>query len=112
VVGNVGSDVKFESGARGPAVNLSCRVEGATKHLKCMALVTRNTRKRVEDEFCTRRLCRVKVVNTRMRVAQPTSGGAVAWLARRRAAFAEAKAGPVGRRSAFPPPRSSFDRIP
>jgi adenylate cyclase len=63
VVGNVGSEVKFKYGARGPTVNLASRVEGATKHLKCQMLITAGTKERVGEEFATRRLCRVKVVN-------------------------------------------------
>jgi adenylate cyclase len=63
VVGNVGSEVKFKYGARGPTVNLASRVEGATKHLKCQVLITADTKRRVGEEFATRRLCQVKVVN-------------------------------------------------
>jgi adenylate cyclase len=63
VVGNVGSEVKFKYGARGPHVNLASRVEGATKYLKCAALITEYTKARVGDEFPTRKLCQVKVIN-------------------------------------------------
>jgi adenylate cyclase len=44
-------------------VNLASRVQGATKYLRTRLLITDSTRSRLGDEFCTRRLCKVRVVN-------------------------------------------------
>lgn len=62
-VGNIGSTRKFKYGPLGNGVNLGSRVEGATKYLRVPALVTGATRRLVGNEFHTRRLCTVRVVN-------------------------------------------------
>lgn len=62
-VGNIGSTRKFKYGPLGNGVNLGSRVEGATKYLRVPALVTGATRRLVGNEFLTRRLCTVRVVN-------------------------------------------------
>jgi adenylate cyclase len=62
-VGNTGSRHKFKYGPLGPMVNLASRVQGATKYLRTRFLVTESTRARLGDEFWTRRLCKVRVVN-------------------------------------------------
>jgi adenylate cyclase len=62
-VGNTGSQHKFKYGPLGPMVNLASRVQGATKYLRTRLLITEFTRSRVGDEFWTRRLCKVRVVN-------------------------------------------------
>jgi adenylate cyclase len=62
-VGNMGSRHKFKYGPLGPTVNLASRVQGATKYLRSRLLITADTRKQVGDEFATRRLCKVRVVN-------------------------------------------------
>ncbi len=62
-VGNVGTKHKFKYGPLGPTNNLASRVQGATKFLRVPMLVTGATRARLDHEFATRRLTRVKVVN-------------------------------------------------
>jgi adenylate cyclase len=62
-VGNTGSKHKFKYGPLGPMVNLASRVQGATKYLRTRLLITESTRALLGDEFCTRRLCKVRVVN-------------------------------------------------
>lgn len=62
-VGNVGSRIKFKYGALGNTVNLSSRVQGATKYLKTPILITAATQAALDDRFLTRRLCDVRVVN-------------------------------------------------
>lgn len=66
-VGNTGSVRKFKYGALGNAVNLSSRVQGATKYLRTGILITEQTRQRLPDTAATRRLCSVHVVN----IAEP-----------------------------------------
>jgi adenylate cyclase len=48
-------------------VNVASRVQGATKYLKCRAVMTGATKEAVRDDFPTRRLCEVQVVN----IAEP-----------------------------------------
>jgi adenylate cyclase len=62
-VGNVGTKHKFKYGPLGPTNNLASRVQGATKFLRVPTLVTGATRGFLDNEFATRRLTRVKVVN-------------------------------------------------
>jgi adenylate cyclase len=62
-VGNVGSKLKFKYGPLGNTVNLSSRVQGATKYLKTPVLITEATRQKLGPGVATRRLCRVRVVN-------------------------------------------------
>lgn len=62
-VGNIGSARKFKYGALGNAVNLSSRVQGATKYLRTGVLITEQTRSRLPDAIVVRRLCSVHVVN-------------------------------------------------
>lgn len=66
-VGNTGSPRKFKYGALGNAVNLSSRVQGATKYLRTGILMTEQTRSRLPDTMAARRLCSVHVVN----IAEP-----------------------------------------
>lgn len=66
-VGNTGSARKFKYGALGNSVNLSSRVQGATKYLRTGILITEQTRSRLPDTRATRRLCSVHVVN----IAEP-----------------------------------------
>lgn len=62
-VGNTGSSRKFMYGPLGNTVNLASRVEGATKYLQVPILLTGSTRELLgATEFCTRRLCQVRVV--------------------------------------------------
>ena len=62
-VGNTGSLRKFKYGPLGNTVNLASRVQNATKQVKCGAIITENTRAQIGDDFGTRRLCQVKVIN-------------------------------------------------
>jgi adenylate cyclase len=62
-VGNMGSRHKFKYGPLGPTVNLASRVQGATKFLRSRLLITEHTQKHLGDEFPTRRLGKVRVVN-------------------------------------------------
>jgi adenylate cyclase len=62
-VGNTGSRHKFKYGPLGNTVNLASRVQGATKYLRCRLLITELTKNQLDDSFCTRRLCKVRVVN-------------------------------------------------
>ncbi len=62
-VGNTGSNRKFKYGPLGNVVNLASRVQGATKYLRSRLLVTGNTHDDLGDEFASRRLCKVRVVN-------------------------------------------------
>jgi adenylate cyclase len=62
-VGNMGSKHKFKYGPLGHHVNLASRVEGATKFLRTTLLITEFTQAGLGDEFHTRRLCQVRVVN-------------------------------------------------
>lgn len=66
-VGNMGSSHKFKYGPLGNCVNLASRVQGATKYLKCLLLLTGATQARLDPSFVTRRLGRVRVVN----IAEP-----------------------------------------
>ena len=79
-VGNVGSTYKFKYGALGNAVNLASRVQGATKYLNALILITAATRTHLGEGFATRRLCPVRVVNieqplTLYELAQPDRPG-------------------------------------
>jgi adenylate cyclase len=62
-VGNTGSQRKFKYGALGTVVNVASRVQGASKYLKTDLLITSATRNKLGNEFATRRLCSVNVVN-------------------------------------------------
>jgi adenylate cyclase len=68
-VGNIGSQRKFKYGALGNTVNLCSRVQGATKYLQTGILLTAQTRLRLDDTFCLRRLCEARVVN----IAEPVT---------------------------------------
>ncbi len=62
-VGNMGSKHKFKYGPLGPTVNLASRVQGATKYLRSRLLITEHTQQHLGDEFATRRLGKVRVIN-------------------------------------------------
>ena len=68
-VGNIGSVYKFKYGAIGNTVNLASRVQGATKYLKAPILITEATQKRLGENFASRRLCPIRVVNIEQPVA-------------------------------------------
>jgi adenylate cyclase len=88
LVGNTGGRRRLKYGPLGHAVNLACRIEGATKQLGVPALLSSATRAALDTPFATRRLCRVRVVG----VATPVDlfelypgadPAAESWLARR-----------------------------
>lgn len=62
-VGNTGTIRKFKYGPLGTTVNLASRVQGATKHFKARLIITGQTKAAIKDEFATRRLGKVRVVN-------------------------------------------------
>jgi adenylate cyclase len=69
LVGNVGSESKKKYGPLGNTVNLTSRVQGATKFLKLPLLITDSTQELVDPHFHTRRLCQARVVN----IAKPVT---------------------------------------
>lgn len=68
-VGNTGSRHKFKYGPLGTTVNMASRVQGVTKYLKVRLLVTEATRNKIGNEFATRRIGKVQVVN----IAEPVN---------------------------------------
>jgi adenylate cyclase len=62
-VGNVGSERKFKYGALGTTVNMTSRVQGATKYFKLPILITEAVQHRLDAGFLTRRLAQVRVIN-------------------------------------------------
>ena len=66
-VGNTGSNHKFKYGPLGNTVNLASRVQGATKYLKTVLLITGSTQAQLGEGFATRRIGKVVVIN----IAEP-----------------------------------------
>jgi adenylate cyclase len=60
-VGNSGSQSRLKYGPRGHAVNLTSRVEGATKTVGVPSLVTDATRKHLSVDLPVRRICQVRL---------------------------------------------------
>lgn len=60
-VGNSGSQSRLKYGPRGHAVNLTSRVESATKTVGVPCLVTDATRKKLAVDFPVRRICQARL---------------------------------------------------
>jgi adenylate cyclase len=61
VVGNMGSEKRFNYTVMGDGVNLASRLEGLTKHYGVPFVITEETQNRVKDSFATRLLDLVAV---------------------------------------------------
>jgi len=61
-VGNAGSRMRLKYGPRGHTVNVSSRIEGATKYLGVPVLIAGSTQRLLGEEFLTRRVCQVRAV--------------------------------------------------
>ncbi len=62
-VGNIGSRRKYKYGALGTTVNLSSRIQGATKYVGQSVLASNSTTLRADPVFAFRRLCTIRTVN-------------------------------------------------
>ena len=61
IVGNAGSNRHLKYGPRGYAVNLTSRIESATKRLGVTIAMSANVHNRVNRHFITRRLCKARL---------------------------------------------------
>jgi adenylate cyclase len=86
-VGNSGSESRLKYGPRGHAVNLTSRVEGATKWVGVPCLLTDATRKHLSVDIPVRRICQARLAGMRDTVELYELGErdpSDAWLALRR----------------------------
>ena len=68
MVGNMGSDQRFDYTVMGDAVNLGSRLEGANKSYKTHILISETTYERVKDEFICMELDSVRVKGKKLPV--------------------------------------------
>jgi adenylate cyclase len=61
IVGNMGSDLRFDYSVLGDSVNLASRLEGLTRSYDCRVLIASSTAECVSDEFALIELDRVRV---------------------------------------------------
>ncbi|MCF7962587.1 MAG: GAF domain-containing protein [Pirellula sp.] len=62
-VGNIGSRRKFKYGALGTTVNLTSRIQGATKFVGGSVLASGSTMTRSNRSFDARRICTIRTIN-------------------------------------------------
>ncbi len=68
VIGNMGSNVRFDYTAMGDTVNLGSRLEGLTKKYGVSVLISETTKELVEKQFVVRELDRVQVKGKKLPV--------------------------------------------
>ena len=68
-VGNSGSKTRLKYGPQGNSVNLTARLESATKHLGTTILISEATRRRLPEEYCLRRVCNTQLSGMKQAVS-------------------------------------------